>query len=245
MSAIFETEFRDLSDADGNVTKASTAKLVLLAMADHANDEGEGAYPGLTLMEKKTALSRQGVINTYRALKHNGIITLQEDKSKLGTNNYTINKNAFQRATYGSQPSLLVNPVDQGSKPTLLGVVNPVDLNHTLTTSLTNDDVKARTQELTDLYWQNIGSPTPLMADILRNAAIDYPEASWYRPAFETAVRSGARHWNYVDAVLKGWKQNGYGWKPEKRQSRPTSSATGRGSVMDSLRQYQEQHANE
>jgi hypothetical protein len=35
MSAIFETTFFDLQDEKGNSTKASTAKLVLLAMADH------------------------------------------------------------------------------------------------------------------------------------------------------------------------------------------------------------------
>ena len=68
MSAIFETEFRDLPDEEGNTTKGSTAKLVLLALADHANDEGEGAYPGLTKMERKTALSRQTIINTYGSL---------------------------------------------------------------------------------------------------------------------------------------------------------------------------------
>jgi len=68
MSAIFETEFRDLQDSEGNTTKAATAKLVLLALADHANDEGEGAYPGLTKMELKTALSRPAIINTYDAL---------------------------------------------------------------------------------------------------------------------------------------------------------------------------------
>lgn len=131
MSAIFETEFRDLVDAEGNVTKASTAKLVLLALADHANDEGEGAYPGLTKMEKKTALSRQGIINTYDALKYNGIIYL-EGESKLGTNNYTIRTESFPIMS-GSQPTLLVNPLDQPGQPTLPEVVNPLDLNHTLT----------------------------------------------------------------------------------------------------------------
>lgn len=131
MSAIFETEFRDLRDAEGNVTKGSTAKLVLLALADHANDDGEGAYPGLTKMEKKTALSRQGILNTYDALKYNGIIYLVGE-SKLGTNNYTINTVSFP-SMRGGQPTLLVNPLDSGGKPTLPEVVNPLDLNHPLT----------------------------------------------------------------------------------------------------------------
>lgn len=138
MSAIFETEFRDLQDEEGNVTKASTAKLVLLALADHANDEGEGAYPGLTKMEHKTALSRQTVINTYGALKYNGIIFLA-GISKRNTNNYTINTKAFPKAGDDSQPILLVNPLDQStdltstSQAALPELVNPLDPNHPLT----------------------------------------------------------------------------------------------------------------
>lgn len=133
MSAIFETEFRDLQDADGNTTKAATAKLVLLALADHANDEGEGAYPGLTKMQLKTALTRPTIINTYDALKYNGIIFLA-GISKRSTNNYTINVNSFPRAVDGSKPSLLVNPVYLASKPTLPVLVNPLYPNHPLTT---------------------------------------------------------------------------------------------------------------
>lgn len=132
MSAIFETEFMDLQDSEGNITKASTAKLVLLALADHANDEGEGAYPGLTKMERKTALSRQGILNTYDALKYNEIIYLVGE-SKFGTNNYTINILCFP-CMIGGQPTLLVNPLDHGGQPTLPVLVNPLDPNHPITT---------------------------------------------------------------------------------------------------------------
>jgi len=132
MSAIFETEFRDLQDNEGNTTKAATAKLVLLALADHANDEGEGAYPGLTKMELKTALSRPAIINTYDALKHNGIIFLV-GQSKRNTNNYTINTRSFPRANGDSKPALLVNSITEDSKPSLPEVVNPVYPNHPLT----------------------------------------------------------------------------------------------------------------
>lgn len=140
MSAIFETEFRDLNDESGNVTKASTAKLVLLALADHANDEGEGAYPGLTRMEKKTALSRQTIINTYDALKYNGVIYLA-GISKHSTNNYSINVNSFPKMQDGSQAALLVKPLDQSneltstSQTTLPVLVKPLDPNHQLTTN--------------------------------------------------------------------------------------------------------------
>lgn len=85
------------------------------------------------------------------------------------------------------------------------------------------ESISKRTATLTKLYWDNIGAPTPLMADILRNAAIDYPEESWYEPAFTAAVKANARKWNFVEAVLKGWKENGFGWKPEKYEAKPSA----------------------
>ena len=129
MSAIFRTEFRDLQDAEGNNTKASTAKFVCIALADHANDEGESAYPSIDKLAYKTNLSRTAIINALDALKHNGILSAHGE-SKLHTINYTINVNCFSR---DSQPALLVNPLDSGGQPALPLPVNPVDPNHPLT----------------------------------------------------------------------------------------------------------------
>lgn len=98
MSAIFETEMRDLEyikDGEVRKAKASTVKLVLLALSDHANDYGESSYPGYDHLEIKTALSRQGISDTLDALKHNGLLTVNVRSSRLGTNDYTINIRAF------------------------------------------------------------------------------------------------------------------------------------------------------
>jgi hypothetical protein len=111
MSSIFEVEFFDLKDENGNTTKASTAKLVLLAMADHANDEGEGAYPSVERLCRKTALSEQTIRNTFDALRYNGIIFL-EGKSKYGTNNHTINTKSFPRAKEKEVKYLTLYPLD-------------------------------------------------------------------------------------------------------------------------------------
>lgn len=137
MSAIFETEFFDIQDEQGNVTKASTAKLLLLAMADHANDEGEGAYPSIERLSRKTALSDQTIRNTFDALRYNGIIFFA-GKSKYGTNNHTINTKAFPKAI-GKEPTVLtLYPFDPqtGSLPPQTGTVSPTypfDPNHTET----------------------------------------------------------------------------------------------------------------
>ena len=105
MSAIFETEFWDLEytkDGEERKAKASTCKLLLLAIADHANDYGESAYPGYDKLEIKTALSRQGIADTICALVNNGILTIKDEPSKLGTNDYVINIESFPKMTESS-----------------------------------------------------------------------------------------------------------------------------------------------
>ena len=75
-------------------------------------------------------------------------------------------------------------------------------------------NIDERAAILRKLYTQNIGAMVPLMLDLLRNSAIDYPDSSWYAPAFEIAVKNGARNWNYVETVLKNWKEKGRDWSP-------------------------------
>ena len=58
------------------------------------------------------------------------------------------------------------------------------------------------------LYEQNIGALTPLIADMLREAEKEYPSA-WFEEAFQIAVAKNARHWRFVEAVLKRWKEKG------------------------------------
>jgi len=141
MSAIFETEFIDLRDEKGDVTKASTAKLVLLALADHANDEGESAYPSVERLARKTALAQQTVRNTFDALRHNGVIFLN-GQSKYRTNNYTINTGSFPRLMGNEDGILTLNRLEgqmgevSPSNRSLL-TLNRLDPNHHINTNKT------------------------------------------------------------------------------------------------------------
>lgn len=67
-------------------------KSVCLALADHANDEGEGAYPAVGTIQEKTELSYQTVISCLTAMKQEGILARADKFSKWGTVNYTIKK---------------------------------------------------------------------------------------------------------------------------------------------------------
>jgi DnaD/phage-associated family protein len=58
------------------------------------------------------------------------------------------------------------------------------------------------------LYEENIGPLTPLIADELKDAAQNYPDA-WIAEAIRAAVTRNARNWRYVLAVLEGWRKEG------------------------------------
>jgi DnaD/phage-associated family protein len=58
------------------------------------------------------------------------------------------------------------------------------------------------------LYEENIGPLTPLISDALREAEQNYP-MDWIDEAIRKAVFKNARHWRYVEAILRSWKENG------------------------------------
>ncbi len=58
-------------------------KLVLLAMADHARDDGTGCYPSIGRLAKKTSLSVRSVQRTIRGLENAGFL-VSKGKSKGG-----------------------------------------------------------------------------------------------------------------------------------------------------------------
>lgn len=215
MSAIFETEFPDYLTCGEDKTKASTAKLILLAIADHANDEGESAYPGLKRLGVKTGLSKTGIIDTLKILKFNGLIFVDEEPSRLGTNNYTIITSAYpclqKSFEVGSQATLLVNPLDHGGQPTLPVVVNPLDMNHPLTINKSSLTTTTNiSKEVFKTYQSEIGIITPRIADTI-GLWIDDPTcpSEWLLDVMKIAADQNKRNWAYCEAILKRWMVEG------------------------------------
>ena len=58
------------------------------------------------------------------------------------------------------------------------------------------------------LYEECIGIITPMIAELLKDAEGQYPEA-WIEEAFRQAVVGNKRSWRYVEAILKRWKAEG------------------------------------
>lgn len=197
VAMVFARELDDLTTDDNKIVSASTCKFVLLSLADHANGDGENAYPSITLLQKKTCLSRQTVVSALNALRKAEIIS-QEGISKRGTNNYSINL------------TKLVNPLDQWESTVLTS-----DSQVSLLKSLTNHPsnlvvVNAQKQKnIFQLYEENIGPLTPMISEMLQEAEKDYnPE--WIEPALKIAAEANAHNWRFVAAVLRNWKENGF-----------------------------------
>lgn len=58
------------------------------------------------------------------------------------------------------------------------------------------------------LYEENIGPLTPMIADILRDSETIY-SYEWIADAVEIAVVNNVRNWRYIETILKSWKENG------------------------------------
>ena len=65
------------------------------------------------------------------------------------------------------------------------------------------------------LYEENIGPLTPLIADTLRDAEKEFPE-DWIRQAVEIAVQNNVRKWKYIEAILSSWQDG----RRDERQTR-------------------------
>jgi len=78
----------------------------------------------------------------------------------------------------------------------------PNDLSHP---KATLDVIKPN---LFQLYQENIGPLTPLIADALRDAQDTYPE-DWIDEAIQIAVKNNVRRWKYIETILTRWQEEG------------------------------------
>lgn len=58
------------------------------------------------------------------------------------------------------------------------------------------------------LYEQNIGPLTPIIADTLR-AAMETYRPEWIKEAIQIAVEKNVRNWRYIEAILESWQKEG------------------------------------
>ena len=89
-----------------------TEKLVLIALADHANDEDFTCWPSLTHLVKKTCLSRKTVWKAIDKLADKGLVKRVNDPTKRSTTYYLI-------GAEGTYPRYTKNPPQVPTSPRL------------------------------------------------------------------------------------------------------------------------------
>jgi DNA replication protein len=70
------------------------------------------------------------------------------------------------------------------------------------------EPVPAQETDIYNLYEQNIGMLTPIIAEELQEAEHRYP-ADWIQEAFKEAARANVRNWKYINSILKRWEREG------------------------------------
>jgi DNA replication protein len=83
------------------------------------------------------------------------------------------------------------------------------------------------------LYEENIGPLTPLIADALKDAEKTFSE-EWVADAIDVAVKRNARHWNFIQATLNGWKEKGH----DKKQNRRDDKESRQRDVEDKIKKF-------
>ncbi len=129
-------------------------KFLLIALADHANDDGE-CYPSLSKIQKKCFFSRQGLINSINKIIKVGYVSKNKRARENGGNSsnlYQIHQNVINLKI---EEAKLLENIDKNSQRNRLGVVNCVDkgslsdrlayepsINHPFNLSLVRADLK-------------------------------------------------------------------------------------------------------
>jgi len=200
-------------------------KFVLLAYADHADQNGNNIYPSVELIAKKTCYEERAVQAITRNLEVQGLL-VPRGMGPHGTNRWSI---PIVRAEGGAKiaPLSMLKNAPEGNAPEGNAPEPSLEVN--------TDDDEGATQNIFAIYESNIGPLTPMISDGLKDAETDYGSV-WVNEAIQTAVLAGARSLKYIQAVLKNRKENG-NFKPQKTRgtSRRSQQPADANAVIDQV----------
>ena len=127
----------------------------------------------------------------------------QHNKIKKGLEE-AVRRNVLLTAQIGEETLFFLNsPRGRAALESLAqGAWQPDPLKHT------QAGVSVDRPNIFATYEQNIGPLTPLLADELLDAEKTYPP-DWITDAFKIAVSKNVRSWNYIEAILRSWKEKG------------------------------------
>lgn len=87
-------------------------RLVLLAIADCAADDGGNAWPSMTTLAKKACVTKRGAQIAVRRLVAAGLVKVGEGLGRGRCNQYTVLINSEQRSSLPTKKSEPASPID-------------------------------------------------------------------------------------------------------------------------------------
>lgn len=234
LSRVFWTELKDLAYQQGENTvtvSKPVAKLVMLAIADNADDFGENSWQSFETISKKASVERRSAIRAIKALMDAGYLSIN-GKSRYGTNDYKIDLSKLGHAPEARDRVGRPKTSDSGvtnNKKTSDYEAKTSDreaetsdtqspdpsFNHQLNTTAAAFELKEKSARVYSHFSSNITLLTPVLADEIAVAIDKYPE-EWIIEAINEAVKNSVRRWTYVSSILERWKVNGRQDKKKK-----------------------------
>jgi DnaD/phage-associated family protein len=186
-------------------------KLVLLALADHANDSGNSIRPGVARLISKTSLSERAVRRALADLRSVGWIVVVKNSTNREPNHYRLNVEKINvKEIRGARNA----PQDKSGVPEMhpggarnapLGVPEMHPNHHKPSKNHQNGGDRPN---IFSLYENNIGVLTPMIGEQLIEIEQQYPEG-WFEDAVKIACESNARKLSYIKGILKRWATDG------------------------------------
>ena len=199
MSAVWERD--DLT---------STQKLVLLALADWANDEGL-CWPSIEQLIKKSSLKKRAVQITIRSLEESGFVYREERVGK--GNRYWI-----KIPVHNMHPCTKDTPPVHEMHPTHAPDAPNTSKTHQLTT---NSNIPAKPEGVSDEVWKDYidlrkAKRAPLNATALKAIEREAAKAGW---TLNDAI---------AESVARGWQSFKADWVKEKSKANGKTDGMGR-----------------
>lgn len=176
----------------------STHKLVLLALADWANDEGL-CWPSINRLAVKTSLTTRGVQKAIRALEDMGFVRREELVGKGNRYWITLPLNEVHPCTTFTPPLNEVHPTPEPRSPN-------TSKTHHLTTKY---NIVAKPDCVADQVWQDFLQVRKAKKAPLTETALARMEAE--------AIKAGWTLQNAMaESVARGWQSFKADWVKEK-----------------------------
>jgi DNA replication protein len=145
------------------------------------------------------------------ATRRGTLLSLSIDRDGAVEDIYFLNDEPSRQAIAKIQKGELKLPVVEGRQATDTSPEEPPDI--------------------FNLYEQNVGMLTPMIAEELREAERLYPQ-TWINGAIKEAVAANKRNWRYIAAILERWategKESGTYKRDSKRQADPDKYIKGK-----------------